>query len=102
MLEGLTLSLLAPGRVAEEYRYTPYDYPSAIAGRVDEWLQAIPARSAFTIVARPGDFLAKDRPRVFANGSQLRLALVLPPPRPGTILLKYRSGTLTSNTCGIH
>jgi hypothetical protein len=99
MISDLKLAVRAPAQAAEIYRYSPYHYPSGIAGRLDDWLQALPVRSEFALTATPDDFLSNDRPKSFPRGSRLALTLVVPEPRSQLLMLKYWAGTLTSNTC---
>ena len=99
MLGNLTLAVQDSGQPVQTYHYSPPDYPPGVAGRVDDWLQALPARSAFGLNAKPEDFLSKDRLKGFRKGSALKLTLVVPAPPAQSLMLKYWAGTLTSNTC---
>ena len=99
MITVLKLSAQIPGQPAQAYQYSPNDYPAAIGGRLDEWLQALPARAEFSVTAKPDDFLAHDRPKDFQKGSALTLTMTVPAPRPQALMLRYWAGTLTSNTC---
>ena len=98
MIEFLKLTVQVPGSAPDDWPYSPHGYPGVIVGRLDDWLQALPARSEFAVTARPEDFW---RHGTFAKGTQLRLTLVVPeaPKEPTLVHLHNWRGTLTSNTC---
>jgi hypothetical protein len=53
LIDRLTLRATTQDGKREQYEYRPRDYPGVIAGRVDDWILALPARSSFVLPVEP-------------------------------------------------
>jgi hypothetical protein len=101
-IDDLQLRQKTPSGQVSENHYWPRRYPSVIGGSLGEWIQAIPARSAFIVTAEATDFWRSDdlgRVTPFGVGVELSLRLTILAPRPQAMLLASWNGTLTSNSC---
>jgi hypothetical protein len=103
MLNDLRLLVNSTTEPPSEHWYWPRNYPSAIGGRLDEWIEPLPARASYVMSVTPGDFLgdsigAKRRLDVLPRRAEMWLRLIVREPREqGIRLLTYWTGTLVSN-----
>jgi hypothetical protein len=100
MINDLNLRMKPPNGNGTDYHYWPRDYPSAIAGRLDQWFQAFPVRAVYSMTAKAEDFFELGRPATFPKGIPLSLRWTISAEEPKSLFpLIYWTGTLISNTC---
>ena len=100
MIDDLHLRMKPPNGNGTEYDYWPRDYPVAIAGRIDQWFQALPVRAVYRMSAKAEDFFAGGWRSSFPPGIELSLRWNISAETPKSLLpLVYWTGTLISNSC---
>jgi hypothetical protein len=100
IIATLDLSVTTPAGKNTEYQYSPRNYPPAIGGRLDDWIQPLPVTAVYAMSATHGDFLhGLERLPAFPRNAELSLRWTIRNPKPDAMLLASWSGTLTSNTC---
>ena len=100
LISDLNLRMKGVNGEGTDYHYWPRAYPAAIAGRVDQWFQALPVHAVYSMSAKAEDFLASGRPAAFPKGVSLALRWTTSAEPPKSLLpLIYWAGTLISNSC---
>jgi hypothetical protein len=87
-----------------ETKYQPRRYPDRVGGRLEEWIQPIPARSSYVMSAESNDFWQFRQPPgrksvPFPAGAELSVTVTILEPRSDAMWRAFWSGTLTSNSC---
>jgi len=102
MIGDLNLRIKLANGNSTEFHYWPRDYPSAIAGRLDQWFQAFPVGSVFRMSAKEEDFSVVGRYPSFTPGVELSLRWNISGETPKNLFpLIYWTGTLISNSCTV-
>jgi hypothetical protein len=100
LINELNLRMKPSNGNGTDYHYWPRDYPVAIAGRVDQWFQAFPARASYRMSAKLEDFFGFNRQDSFPRGIELSLRWTMSAETPKSLFpLVYWTGTLISNSC---